>query len=154
MHENRIYKATVQCHGRPRPVGAPHGGAPLAHDGQYQSDPRWRVAPHCGGVSMDTPKTCVPHALPLPIRVLDDRLARRPTGALIIGLRHGMYCTGCCGFLMALFFVVGVMNPLWVATMTLLVLVEKVVPRGEVVGSMAGGVLVIAGLVLLGQGLR
>jgi predicted metal-binding membrane protein len=55
---------------------------------------------------------------------------------------------------MALFFVVGVMNPLWVATMTLLVLVEKVVPRGEVVGSMAGGVLVIAGLVLLGQGLR
>jgi hypothetical protein len=34
------------------------------------------------------------------------------------------------------------------------VLVEKVVPRGEIVGRAAGGVLVIAGLVLLGQMLR
>jgi len=71
-----------------------------------------------------------------------------------MGLRHGIYCTGCCGFLMALLFVVGVMNLLWVATMTLLVLVEKVVPRGEIVGRAAGGFLVIAGLVLLGQRLR
>ena len=77
-----------------------------------------------------------------------------PRGALIMGLRHGIYCTGCCGFLMVLFFVVGVMNLLWVATMTLLVLAEKVVPRGEIVGRAAGGVLVIAGLVLLGQRLR
>jgi predicted metal-binding membrane protein len=77
-----------------------------------------------------------------------------PRGALIMGLRHGIYCTGCCGFLMALLFVLGVMNLLWVATMTLLVLVEKVVPRGEIVGRAAGGMLVIAGLVLLGQRLR
>lgn len=31
-------------------------------------------------------------------------------GAFWMGLRHGSYCTGCCGFLMALLFVAGVMN--------------------------------------------
>ena len=70
-----------------------------------------------------------------------------------MGLRHGMFCTGCCWFLMALLFVAGVMNLLWVATITLFVLVEKVVPRADIVGRVAGVVLVIAGLVLLRQGL-
>jgi len=31
-------------------------------------------------------------------------------GALRMGFRHGGYCVGCCWFLMALLFVVGVMN--------------------------------------------
>ncbi len=66
-----------------------------------------------------------------------------------MGLRHGSYCAGCCWLLMALLFVAGVMNLLWVATITVFVLVEKIVPRGDLVGRMAGGVLVIAGLALL-----
>jgi len=49
-------------------------------------------------------------------------------GAFIMGLRHGMYCVGCCWFLMALLFVTGVMNLLWVAAIAAFVLVEKVVP--------------------------
>jgi len=72
-------------------------------------------------------------------------------GALVMGLRHGSYCVGCCGVLMALLFVAGVMNLLWVAAIAALVLVEKVPPRGALVGRVAGGVLVLAGLVLLGQ---
>lgn len=31
-------------------------------------------------------------------------------GAFSMGLRHGSYCTGCCGFLMAFLFVAGVIN--------------------------------------------
>ncbi len=77
----------------------------------------------------------------------DWREGRR--GAFIMGLRHGSYCAGCCWLLMALLFVAGVMNLLWVATIAVFVLVEKVVPRGDLVGRMAGGVLVIAGLALL-----
>jgi predicted metal-binding membrane protein len=65
-----------------------------------------------------------------------------------------MYCVGCCWFLMALLFVAGVMNLLWVAAIAALVLVEKVVPRGDLVGRVAGGVLVLAGLVMLGQALN
>jgi len=72
-------------------------------------------------------------------------------GALVMGLRHGTYCVGCCWVLMALLFVAGVMNLLWVAVIAVLILVEKVLPRGELVGRMAGGVLLLAGLVLLGR---
>jgi predicted metal-binding membrane protein len=52
---------------------------------------------------------------------------------------------------MALIFVAGVMNLLWVAVITAFVLVEKTVLRGDLVGRVAGGVLVLAGIVLLSQ---
>jgi predicted metal-binding membrane protein len=52
---------------------------------------------------------------------------------------------------MALLFVAGVMNLLWVAAMAAFVLVEKVLPHGQLVGRVVGGMLMLAGLVLLGQ---
>jgi predicted metal-binding membrane protein len=72
-------------------------------------------------------------------------------GALLMGLRHGRYCVGCCWVLMALLFVAGVMNLLWVAAIAAFVLVEKVLPRGELVGRVVGSMLMLAGLVLLSQ---
>src|SRR5437016_316312 len=36
-------------------------------------------------------------------------------GCLLLGLRHGAYCVGCCWVLMARVFVGGVLNVLWVA---------------------------------------
>jgi predicted metal-binding membrane protein len=74
-------------------------------------------------------------------------------GALLMGVKHGSYCVGCCWILMALLFVAGVMNLLWVASITAFVLIEKVVPRGELVGRVAGVVLSLAGILLVGQGL-
>ena len=54
---------------------------------------------------------------------------RRPgrSGALRMGARHGLYCLGCCWALMLLLFVGGVMNLLWVAAITVVVLTEKLV---------------------------
>jgi len=49
-------------------------------------------------------------------------------GALVMGLRHGAYCVGCCWLLMALLFVGGVMNPLWIGGLTAVVLLEKTLP--------------------------
>ena len=93
---------------------------------------------------------CLTHCRsPLSFLMTDWREGHR--GALIMGLRHGSYCTGCCWFLMALLFVAGVMNVLWVATITAFVLIEKVAPRGDVVGRVVGVVLVIAGLMMLSQ---
>ena len=60
-------------------------------------------------------------------------------GALLMGLRHGSYGVGCCWVLMALLLVAGVMNLLWVAALAAFVLVEKGLPRGELVGRVAGG---------------
>ena len=64
-------------------------------------------------------------------------------GAFWMGLKHGAYCTGCCWVLMALLFVLGVMNIWWVGALTALVLIEKVAPRGAWIGR-AVGILVIA----------
>jgi len=70
-------------------------------------------------------------------------------GAMRMGLEHGLYCVGCCWILMALLFVAGVMNLLWVAGISLFVLAEKVLPRGELVGRLGGAVLLVAGVVVL-----
>lgn len=70
-------------------------------------------------------------------------------GAFIMGLRHGAYCVGCCWVLMALLFVAGVMNLVWVAALAAFVLIEKVAPGGRWVTRVAGVVLVIAGALLM-----
>ncbi len=66
-------------------------------------------------------------------------------GALLMGLRHGAFCTGCCWALMALLFVGGVMNLLWVAAIAAFVLIEKIAPQGWPVARVAGLSLVTWG---------
>jgi predicted metal-binding membrane protein len=51
-----------------------------------------------------------------------------PWGAMEMGVRHGLLCIGCCWLLMAVLFAVGIMNILWGAVITALVLAEKVLP--------------------------
>jgi predicted metal-binding membrane protein len=63
-------------------------------------------------------------------------------GALSMGLRHGVFCLGCCWMLMLLLFVGGVMNFAWIAGIALFVLVEKLVPAGHWVGKAAGLILI------------
>ena len=46
-------------------------------------------------------------------------------GALAMGLRHGLYCAGCCWALMLLLFAAGVMNPVWIVFLTVVVALEK-----------------------------
>ena len=74
-------------------------------------------------------------------------------GALVMGLRHGAFCVGCCWVLMALLFVAGVMNLLWVAAIAAFVLLEKVAPLGRVVSRFAGAVLILWGAWLLARAL-
>lgn len=59
-------------------------------------------------------------------------------GTVRMGLHHGLYCLGCCWLLMALLFVLGVMNLLWIAALTVFVLAEKVVPRGHLLSRISG----------------
>jgi predicted metal-binding membrane protein len=71
------------------------------------------------------------------------------SGAFAMGLKHGAYCTGCCWFLMALLFVAGVMNIWWIAIITALVLIEKLAPRGLMLGKIAGVLFVAWGAWLI-----
>ena len=68
-------------------------------------------------------------------------------GAVRLGLLHGAYCVGCCWMLMALLFVGGVMNFAWIAALTLIVGVEKLVPGGQWVGRIAGVALLAWGII-------
>ena len=63
---------------------------------------------------------------------------RDARGALLLGAKHGAYCLGCCWLLMALLFVGGVMNVLWIAAIAIFVLVEKVTPIGRLLARIAG----------------
>jgi predicted metal-binding membrane protein len=74
------------------------------------------------------------------------------SGALRMGVEHGLFCVGCCWLLMGLLFVVGVMNLFWVAAIAAFVLLEKIVPRGEAVARASGvGLLAFAAYLALGQ---
>ncbi len=70
------------------------------------------------------------------------------TGALRMGLYHGLFCLGCCWMLMLLLFAGGVMS-LWViAAIAIFVLAEKVMPGNWAVSRVSGVVLVAAGVAL------
>jgi predicted metal-binding membrane protein len=49
-------------------------------------------------------------------------------GAVVMGLRHGLFCLGCCAALMVLLFAVAVMDLRWVAALMVLVTAEKLLP--------------------------
>jgi len=66
-------------------------------------------------------------------------------GAWRMGMRHGLYCLACCWALMALLFVGGAMNLLWIAALTSLVAIEKLAPKGELVARVLGVVMICAG---------
>jgi len=70
-------------------------------------------------------------------------------GSVMLGLRHGAYCVGCCWALMTLLFVGGVMNLPWILLLALLVLLEKVTSFGRQIAHLAGVVFVAGGAWLL-----
>lgn len=70
-------------------------------------------------------------------------------GAVQMGVRHGAYCLGCCWALMCVLFAVGVMNLVWVAALTAIVLFEKMGPAYAIVVRVIGVAMVIGGMVMI-----
>jgi predicted metal-binding membrane protein len=73
------------------------------------------------------------------------------TGALRMGVEHGLYCLGCCWSLMALLFAAGIMSPLWMAVITVFLLVEKLFPAGQWIARVNGDAMLGVGVFLLTQ---
>jgi len=73
------------------------------------------------------------------------------SGAFRMGFRHGLFCLGCCWALMAVLFVVGVMNLAWVGVLTLFILAEKIGPAGARLSRVGGAVLIALGVVLVSR---
>lgn len=77
---------------------------------------------------------------------------QRGDSSLRAGLRHGLYCLGCCWALMVLLFAGGVMNLYWIIGLTLYVLAEKLLPGAPWLSRLAGAGLLLGGLWLLLDG--
>ncbi len=98
---------------------------------------------------------CLKHCQsPIGFIVQHGGFRRKPISALALGLRHGGYCIGCCWALMVLLFVGGVMNIVWIAGLTIFVLLEKVVPTGRIISRVSGAGLMVWGTWLLVAALR
>jgi len=69
-------------------------------------------------------------------------------GAVGTGVRHGLFCLGCCWMLMALLFVGGLMSLTWVGAIALFVLVEKTM-WGDWISRIGGALLVVWGVINL-----
>jgi predicted metal-binding membrane protein len=70
-------------------------------------------------------------------------------GALVMGLKHGLYCLGCCWALMLVLFVVGVMNLVWVAALAAFILIEKFGRGAALIARIGGVVTIAAGIILV-----
>lgn len=86
-----------------------------------------------------------------PMDFLTTHWYRGAAGALRLGVEHGWYCIGCCWALMAVFVIVGAMSIPWAIAIAVLVLAEKVLPRGPLLGRATGLALVAAGIILLAR---
>jgi predicted metal-binding membrane protein len=104
------------------------------------------------GIYQLTPmkRACLSHCR-APASFLTRHWRPRASGAFRLGALHGAYCVGCCWMLMALLFVGGVMNVVWIAALAVLVLTEKILPAGEWVGRGASIVLIAWGIATLLQ---
>jgi predicted metal-binding membrane protein len=109
-------------------------GAVLLAAGAYQLTP-WKA-------------NCLAHCRS-PLGFLMTRWRDGAFGAFQMGIRHGAFCFGCCWAIMCLLFVVGVMNLVWIAVITLFVLIEKVGPAGAFVGRIAGAAMVLLGIAVI-----
>ena len=67
-------------------------------------------------------------------------------GALRMGLKQGVACLGCCWALMALAFVGGTMNLVWMGAAMLIMTVEKLPAVGRYVTAPLGAALVAGAL--------
>ena len=110
------------------------GGIVVAAAGVYQLTPAKEV--------------CLRHCRS-PLQFVAEKWRPGYIGAMRMGLWHGAYCIGCCGLLMALLFVGGVMNLLWAAAIAIFVLLEKLAVAGTRAGRVASGIgLIAAGMLL------
>ncbi len=115
-------------------AGSPLAGGMLIAAGLYQFTPlKHACLSHCRS----------------PLHFITRRWRPGRAGAFRMGVEHGVYCVGCCWFLMGLLFVGGVMNPFWIGAIALYILVEKLAPRGRWMSYAAGLALTVWGVGVL-----
>jgi predicted metal-binding membrane protein len=85
-----------------------------------------------------------------PVGFLFRYYQRGPKAAWNLGIRHGLFCLGCCWALMLMMFAVGIGSLVGMAALTGVMVIEKTNRHGRRLASIVGVVLLVwGGLVLL-----
>lgn len=88
-----------------------------------------------------------------PLQFVLHRWQNGYSGAVKMGMRHGMECVGCCWALMVVMFPLGMMNLFWMGIFTVLMFVEKNAKYGTFVCKIAGIIFLVTGSILFVTGL-
>ncbi len=110
------------------------GAGLLAAAGVYQLTP-WKNA-------------CLSHCRS-PFAFFQQHWRTGRLGAFRMGARHGAYCLACCWALMLLLFLGGVMNLMWIAAISVFVLLEKAAPFGRHAARFTGLAMIAVALGVL-----
>jgi len=125
----------------------------MLHDMSLLSSSMAAVSPRGAGIALMvaglyqmTPekRACLQHCRN-PIDFLMTAWRSGPAGSFRMGAHHGLYCLGCCWALMMVLFGVGLMNLVWVAAISAIVLVEKTAWGGVALSRITGALLILIG---------
>jgi predicted metal-binding membrane protein len=102
------------------------------------------------GVYQLTPlkRVCLRHCRS-PLAFVMQHWREGRAGSFLMGLRHGLYCLGCCWLLFVLLFPIGVMNLAAMLLITALIFAEKALPAGERTARIAAAALIGYGALVL-----
>jgi len=103
-----------------------------------------------GGVYQFTPLKRICHArCSSPLFFLIQNGRPGATGALRLGVIHGVDCLGCCAGLMVGLVALGMMNLTWMLTAAVIIFAEKTIPGSHRVAWPLGVFMIAGGVVLL-----
>ena len=107
-----------------------------------------------GGAYQFTPLKRICHArCSSPLFFLLHNWRSEATGALRLGMLHGVDCLGCCAGLMVGLVALGMMNLAWMLTGALIIFAEKTLPNSYRIARPLGVVMVGGGVLLLATSL-
>jgi predicted metal-binding membrane protein len=124
---------------------------PLMHASPWAGRVAGGVAVAAGLYQLTPLKSvCLRHCRsPLSFFMRHGKHLDRAAGAFVAGVRHGVYCVGCCWMLMALLVAFGTMQLAWMLVFAVLILLEKAAPFGEQLARVTGAALLVLGVALL-----
>jgi predicted metal-binding membrane protein len=93
---------------------------------------------------------CLRHCRsPLSFFLHHGKNLERPSGAVLAGARHGLYCLGCCWLLIAILIAFGTMQLGLMVGLAVLILLEKDAPFGQRLAQVAGAGFLVLGVALV-----
>ena len=107
-----------------------------------------------GGAYQFTPLKRICHArCSSPLFFLMSKWRPRASGAVGLGMLHGVDCLGCCAGLMVGLVALGLMNLAWMLTAAVIIFAEKTIPNSHRIAGPLGVVMISGGVVLLATSL-